>query len=128
MKGGRNFPCSRPSTLDEQAAYLLLVPDPPPAAPIPEGSIPTFLARRSFGLNLLRFLSSRVIHMRIVKIGEPVARTVENYLGRIVRLEEGQLLTVAMRGGPPEPWSYDIDRNTKDGAGFHALWDASQKT
>jgi hypothetical protein len=33
--------------------------------------------------------------MRIVKIVEPVACTVENCLGRIIRLEEGQLLTVA---------------------------------
>ncbi|KAJ7890383.1 hypothetical protein B0H13DRAFT_2040375 [Mycena leptocephala] len=74
---------------------------------------------------LPKYAGRRVIHMRIVKLVNPVACTVQNYKGRILRPEEGELLTISLRGGPSEPWAYDIDSKTKLAAGLRALWDAT---
>jgi hypothetical protein len=74
---------------------------------------------------LPKYAGRRVIHMRIVKMVNPVACTVQNYKGRILRPEEGELLTISLRGGPSEPWAYDIDCKTKLAAGLRALWDAT---
>ncbi|KAJ7110622.1 hypothetical protein C8R44DRAFT_800346 [Mycena epipterygia] len=67
----------------------------------------------------------RVVHLRILKIVEPVAFTMEGYAGRVVKPKEGELLTVSVRGSVPEPWAYDIDLKTKHGAALRALWDKS---
>ncbi|KAJ7648600.1 hypothetical protein DFH06DRAFT_571342 [Mycena polygramma] len=67
----------------------------------------------------------RVVHMRIVKIVAPIAKSADQDVVRIVRPEEGNFLSVAMRGGAPKPWAYDIDRKTKIGAALRDLWDAS---
>ncbi|KAJ6463681.1 hypothetical protein C8R47DRAFT_78336 [Mycena vitilis] len=67
----------------------------------------------------------RVVHIRIVKIIAPVAKAGYQDAVRIIRPEEGNLLTVTMRGGAPKPWAYDIDRKTKIGAALRDLWDAS---
>ncbi|KAJ6518586.1 hypothetical protein DFH09DRAFT_1363936 [Mycena vulgaris] len=69
----------------------------------------------------------RVLHVRIVKIVQPVDCAVPGYTGRVVRPEEGQLFTVRTRGGPPKPWSYNIDRRkTMGAAGLRFLWENSQ--
>ncbi|KAJ6518572.1 hypothetical protein DFH09DRAFT_1098400 [Mycena vulgaris] len=68
----------------------------------------------------------RVLHVRIVKIVQPVDCAVPGYTGRLVRPEEGQLFTVRTRGGPPKPWSYNIDRRkTMGAAGLRFLWENS---
>ncbi|KAJ7458587.1 hypothetical protein FB451DRAFT_1046772, partial [Mycena latifolia] len=73
----------------------------------------------------------RVLHMRIVKIVEPVACTVDaaSYGGRILRPEEGELVTACFRGGPPAPWTHDIDDpqpNSPLSTALRALWDISR--
>ncbi|KAJ6546029.1 hypothetical protein DFH09DRAFT_652951 [Mycena vulgaris] len=69
----------------------------------------------------------RVLHIRIVKIIEPAVCTVDGYKRRVVRPQEGHLFTVCSRGGPPEPWAYDIDRDeTKVASALRVLWDNSQ--
>ncbi|KAJ7078742.1 hypothetical protein B0H15DRAFT_532958 [Mycena belliarum] len=71
----------------------------------------------------------RVLHMRIVKIVTPVACTVdvEEYSGRLVRPEEGELLLVRTPGGATIPWSYDIDaKRTPTAEALRILWDASR--
>ncbi|KAJ7110593.1 hypothetical protein C8R44DRAFT_856871 [Mycena epipterygia] len=66
----------------------------------------------------------RMVHLRIEKIIQPVACIVEGYKGRVLKPEEGELLTVSIYRRTPEPWAYDIDRDTiKNTAGFRALWD-----
>ncbi|KAJ7110668.1 hypothetical protein C8R44DRAFT_800428 [Mycena epipterygia] len=73
----------------------------------------------------------RVLHLRIVKIIQPVTCTVEEYKGRVLKPEEGQLLNVSFCDGVPEPWAFDIDASIdiegsiQDGAGLRVLWDAS---
>ncbi|KAJ7110636.1 hypothetical protein C8R44DRAFT_261875 [Mycena epipterygia] len=64
----------------------------------------------------------RMLHLRIVKIIEPVIFTVEGYNGRMLK-PEGKLLTVSFRGGVPEPWTYGIDIEGKCSVGLRALWD-----
>ncbi|KAJ7469616.1 hypothetical protein FB451DRAFT_355537 [Mycena latifolia] len=72
----------------------------------------------------------RVLHIRIVKILQPIACTVQEqtYTGRIKRPEEGQLLTVSYFHRPPAPWMYDIDaNNSKIAAALRILWDNSRE-
>ncbi|KAJ6546056.1 hypothetical protein DFH09DRAFT_1088014 [Mycena vulgaris] len=56
----------------------------------------------------------RVLHIRIVKILQPVACSVAGYEGRVVRPKEDHLLTVRFHGGPPEAWAYDIHTPPKN--------------
>ncbi|KAJ7123275.1 hypothetical protein C8R43DRAFT_1032014 [Mycena crocata] len=72
----------------------------------------------------------RVLHMRMVKITQPVACTVKNYSGRVVQPREGELVTIYDRRyldrSLPQPWTYDIDtKRTKIAACLRALWDIS---
>jgi hypothetical protein len=75
------------------------------------------------------YADRRVVHMRFVKILEPVTCTVniDKYNGRFIRPVEGELFTVRNAGGPPKPWAYDIDEGGKSklAAGLRALWDIS---
>ncbi|KAJ7681911.1 hypothetical protein DFH06DRAFT_971971 [Mycena polygramma] len=69
----------------------------------------------------------RVVNLRIVQLITPVLSTIKGYRGRIFRPEEGELLTVSHRGGPPEPFGYDIDRHTTTTAvALRDLWDHSK--
>ncbi|KAJ7458586.1 hypothetical protein FB451DRAFT_1507970 [Mycena latifolia] len=72
----------------------------------------------------------RVLHMRIVKIVEPVACTVDaaTYDGRILRPEEGQLFSVITSRGSRKPWTYDIDNTnptSQVSTALRTLWDIS---
>ncbi|KAJ7110600.1 hypothetical protein C8R44DRAFT_261603 [Mycena epipterygia] len=71
------------------------------------------------------YAGRRVVHMRIVKIIQPVAPTEAVYTGRVPKPEEGQLLNVAKRGRAPEPWAYDVDEKGSTAAGLRVLWDNS---
>ncbi|KAJ7110680.1 hypothetical protein C8R44DRAFT_743139 [Mycena epipterygia] len=66
----------------------------------------------------------RVVHMRIVKIVQPVVR-VEGHTARLDKPEEGQLLTVSLHSRDPGPWAYDIDGATKPASALRVLWDNS---
>ncbi|KAJ6546031.1 hypothetical protein DFH09DRAFT_1040323 [Mycena vulgaris] len=68
----------------------------------------------------------RVLHIRIMKIIQPVAYTVGGYQGRVVRPEEGHLFTVRYHGGPPLPWAYDLDRDEIKLSALRVLWDNSR--
>ncbi|KAJ6576154.1 hypothetical protein DFH09DRAFT_1031684 [Mycena vulgaris] len=68
----------------------------------------------------------RVLHVRVVKIIQPVACTRPSHTGRVVRPQEGQLLTVCNHGGPAKPWAYNIDkRSSVAAAALRVLWDNS---
>ncbi|KAJ7038820.1 hypothetical protein C8F04DRAFT_1088631 [Mycena alexandri] len=66
----------------------------------------------------------RIVHMRIIKITEPVVCADEKRSRLVPRPVEGQLVMVNLRG-VPKLWAYDIEKNTVLGAAFRALWDAS---
>ncbi|KAF7334988.1 hypothetical protein MVEN_02249000 [Mycena venus] len=69
----------------------------------------------------------RVVHLRITKIVTPVSLGVEKYPGRVMKPEEGQLLTVSLHRRIPEPWAYDIDaKDTHIAAALRVLWDNSR--
>ncbi|KAJ7132508.1 hypothetical protein C8R44DRAFT_849945 [Mycena epipterygia] len=71
--------------------------------------------------------SRRVIHLRIVKVLQPLVCTVEEYKGRMLAVEEGELLAVSNYRRTPEPWEYDIDSGTgKHAAALRVLWDNSK--
>ncbi|KAJ7123249.1 hypothetical protein C8R43DRAFT_1241144 [Mycena crocata] len=72
-----------------------------------------------------KFAGHRVLHLRILKILQPVACTVQNYRGRILQPIEGELYTVGSHQGVPEPWAYDIDGKSKNATALRALWDMS---
>ncbi|KAJ7142649.1 hypothetical protein C8R44DRAFT_561450, partial [Mycena epipterygia] len=55
------------------------------------------------------YAGRRVVHMRIVKIIQPVACTVDEQNGRVLLPQEGQLLTRPRDKVAPKPWAYDID-------------------
>jgi hypothetical protein len=78
---------------------------------------------------LPKYAGRRVVHIRFVKILNPVTCMVdvEKYKGRIMRPVEGDFFTVSPHGGgPPRPWAYDIDRNKgKFATALRALWDIS---
>ncbi|KAJ7106909.1 hypothetical protein C8R44DRAFT_322675 [Mycena epipterygia] len=67
----------------------------------------------------------RVVHLRIVKIIEPVEPLVEGYNGRVLKPEEGELLAISSERRAAEPWSYDIDRKAKSAAALRVLWEKS---
>ncbi|KAJ7137521.1 hypothetical protein C8R43DRAFT_607942 [Mycena crocata] len=67
----------------------------------------------------------RIIHLRILKITHPVSCTAENYTGRIIAPQEGELFSSLSRRGVPEPWAYDIDHDTRPAIGLRALWENS---
>ncbi|KAJ7607614.1 hypothetical protein DFH06DRAFT_214545 [Mycena polygramma] len=68
----------------------------------------------------------RGLHLRIVKLLTSVSPAIEGYRGRIFKPEESQLLTVSNRGGPPEPWRYDIEQHkTTAAAALRHLWNIS---
>ncbi|KAJ6617280.1 hypothetical protein B0H10DRAFT_2218766 [Mycena sp. CBHHK59/15] len=64
----------------------------------------------------------RMLLLRIVKITEPVAPATR-YPGRLVSPVEGQLVSVHDRYGRAEPWAYNVDRDTANGAALRLLWD-----
>ncbi|KAJ6462472.1 hypothetical protein C8R45DRAFT_1080600 [Mycena sanguinolenta] len=69
----------------------------------------------------------RVVCLRIVRIVTSVFCTIKTYKGRVVRPEEGQLLTLSLRGRGPAPWSYDIDAHKSAAAhALRILWDNSK--
>ncbi|KAJ7720051.1 hypothetical protein B0H16DRAFT_392803 [Mycena metata] len=68
----------------------------------------------------------RVVHMRILRIVRPIASVFLNYEGRLLEPQEGELLTVALRGQAPEPWKCDLARKNSTAAAFRALWDVSR--
>ncbi|KAJ7106914.1 hypothetical protein C8R44DRAFT_885605 [Mycena epipterygia] len=65
----------------------------------------------------------RVVHLRVMKIVEPVECVFEGYSGRVLKPEEGELLTMSSENRAPEPWSYDIDRKAQSAAALRVLWD-----
>ncbi|KAJ6566118.1 hypothetical protein B0H19DRAFT_1066463 [Mycena capillaripes] len=65
----------------------------------------------------------RSVHLRITKIVNPSSYTVENYTGRILKPQEGELLTQRKYGHAPAPWAYDMDSQTDRAVAFRALWD-----
>ncbi|KAJ7700380.1 hypothetical protein B0H17DRAFT_1047116 [Mycena rosella] len=72
--------------------------------------------------------AGRVLHLRILKIVNPVAFAVdsESYTGQILRPKEGHLFRIIDRHGVPGPWTYDIDhRESKIAAAFQILWENS---
>ncbi|KAJ6555675.1 hypothetical protein DFH09DRAFT_1165096 [Mycena vulgaris] len=80
---------------------------------------------------LPEYAGRRVLHLRIVKIIQPVACNVPGYNGRVGRPEEGQLFTVYPRhaAGKPTPWAYDIDdsrRSLSSSSALQVLWDIPQ--
>ncbi|KAJ7718646.1 hypothetical protein B0H16DRAFT_1387704 [Mycena metata] len=66
----------------------------------------------------------RIVHIRIVKITEPVVCVDEKRSQLVYRPVEGQLVMLN-REGAAEPWAYDIERETTRGAALRALWDVS---
>ncbi|KAJ6462438.1 hypothetical protein C8R45DRAFT_1026779 [Mycena sanguinolenta] len=69
----------------------------------------------------------RVVCFRIVRIVTPVSCTVNRYKGRVIKPEEGQLLTLSLHGRAPAPWSYDIDAHKSAAAhALRVLWDSSK--
>ncbi|KAJ7708103.1 hypothetical protein B0H17DRAFT_1325089 [Mycena rosella] len=77
---------------------------------------------------LSEYAGRRVLHMRIVKLLQPVTCTMDarGYNGRFLRPQEDQLLTVRFRGARPEPWLYDIDKKFKPATALRVLWDNSR--
>ncbi|KAJ7458590.1 hypothetical protein FB451DRAFT_581593 [Mycena latifolia] len=72
----------------------------------------------------------RVVHIRILKIVNSVTcMDAVTDTGRILRPEEGELLTVRFYGRLPAPWTHDIDRpypNSPVSIALRALWDISR--
>ncbi|KAJ7110574.1 hypothetical protein C8R44DRAFT_883708 [Mycena epipterygia] len=64
----------------------------------------------------------RVVHLRIVKITQPVECTMENYTGRVLKPEEGELFVVSSYNRAPEPWAYDVDAKGTCAAALRVLW------
>ncbi|KAJ7724357.1 hypothetical protein B0H16DRAFT_1596490, partial [Mycena metata] len=68
----------------------------------------------------------RLLRMRIVKIVTPVASIIPGYeQGRILEPKEGELLTLALRGGNPAPWELDLGSKSQFADAMRALWDHS---
>ncbi|KAJ6452325.1 hypothetical protein C8R47DRAFT_1229490 [Mycena vitilis] len=72
------------------------------------------------------FAGRRVIHLRIVKIIEPVKCTLGGFEGRMIEPKDGELLTLSRRSTAPEPWACDLDRDTRRAVALRTLWDASK--
>ncbi|KAF8147125.1 hypothetical protein K438DRAFT_1989843 [Mycena galopus ATCC 62051] len=68
----------------------------------------------------------RVIFLRIIKIITPVSSNVneKEQTGRVLKPEEGKLLTLSRRGGTTHPWARDIDESHA-AAALRVLWDNS---
>ncbi|KAJ6611908.1 hypothetical protein B0H10DRAFT_2437240 [Mycena sp. CBHHK59/15] len=60
--------------------------------------------------------------LRIVKITEPVVPATR-YPGRLVSPAQGQLVSVHDQCGRAEPWAYNVERDTANGAALRLLWD-----
>ncbi|KAJ7606351.1 hypothetical protein DFH06DRAFT_1150044 [Mycena polygramma] len=68
----------------------------------------------------------RILHLRITKIIEPVRCTVTGYTGRLLRPEEGALLTMCLPWETdPEPWAVDLDSDYQNSRSLRVLWDAA---
>jgi hypothetical protein len=66
----------------------------------------------------------RVVHLRITKMVGPISRHMR-FEGSPA--SEGQLLTRSYHGvGPPEPWAYDIDKDSAMATALRVLWDNSR--
>ncbi|KAJ7082679.1 hypothetical protein B0H15DRAFT_436528 [Mycena belliarum] len=77
---------------------------------------------------LPEYAGRRMIHLRFIKILEPVAPLVDlkTYSGRMQRPQEGELFTVSHYGRLPKPWAVDIDApNSGPAAALRQLWDIS---
>ncbi|KAJ7082663.1 hypothetical protein B0H15DRAFT_436371 [Mycena belliarum] len=76
---------------------------------------------------LPEYAGRRMIHLRFIKILEPVSPLVDlkTYDGRMQRPQEGELFEVSHYGRLPKPWAYDIDANFKPAAVLRQLWDIS---
>ncbi|KAJ6535646.1 hypothetical protein B0H19DRAFT_1383129 [Mycena capillaripes] len=66
---------------------------------------------------------SRLVRLRFTKILSPPVCAQRNYNGRVLKPEEGELLTLQIRGRAPAPWAYNIDSKSQPGVAFRALWD-----
>ncbi|KAJ7620885.1 hypothetical protein DFH06DRAFT_1105789 [Mycena polygramma] len=68
----------------------------------------------------------RILHLRITKIIEPVRCTVTGYTGRLLRPEEGALLTMCLPWETdPEPWAVDLDSDYQNSRSLRVLRDAA---
>ncbi|KAJ7082631.1 hypothetical protein B0H15DRAFT_1024405 [Mycena belliarum] len=78
---------------------------------------------------LPEYAGRRVLHLRFIRILEPASATMDRPASsakRVLRPEEGQLLTISCQLDPPSPWAYDIDKPRVDAAAaLRALWDNS---
>ncbi|KAJ7082661.1 hypothetical protein B0H15DRAFT_1024426 [Mycena belliarum] len=77
---------------------------------------------------LPEYAGRRMIHLRFIKIVEPVSPLVDlkTNRGRMQRPQEGELFTVSRYRGLPKPWAYDIDaEKSKPAAVLRQLWDVS---
>ncbi|KAJ7074843.1 hypothetical protein B0H15DRAFT_792677 [Mycena belliarum] len=79
---------------------------------------------------LPEYAGRRMIHLRVIKVLEPVSPLVDlqTYRGRIQEPREGELFTVSHYGRLPKPWAYDIDASNSRAAALRALWDYSRTT
>ncbi|KAF8143455.1 hypothetical protein K438DRAFT_1945831 [Mycena galopus ATCC 62051] len=69
----------------------------------------------------------RVINLRITEIHTPISSTRTGDSRKILKPEEGQLLTYSRYGRAPEPWAYDIDaKDTALALVLRILWDNSR--
>ncbi|KAJ7119221.1 hypothetical protein C8R43DRAFT_1077120 [Mycena crocata] len=69
----------------------------------------------------------RVLHLRFLKMFEPVTCAVTHSTGRIVEPREGELFSVRFRGNAAEPWAWDIDnRDEPCSIALRELWDSSR--
>ncbi|KAK7018454.1 hypothetical protein R3P38DRAFT_2982815 [Favolaschia claudopus] len=70
----------------------------------------------------------RVLHLRIVKIVDPVKSNVaDQHDYHLCEPQEGQLLATVRGREPPQPWAYDIDNNSASVAvGLRMLWENSR--
>lgn len=66
-----------------------------------------------------------MVHLRIVKITQPVKCSVEDYTGPVLKPEEGELLVVSSYNREPQAWAYDVDDKRKAAAALRVLWHKS---
>ncbi|KAJ6546020.1 hypothetical protein DFH09DRAFT_1171800 [Mycena vulgaris] len=82
---------------------------------------------------LPEYAGRRVVHMRIMRIIQPVGCAADVPVSgssrrRMLQPEEGELYTVQDRGSPPKSWAYDIDndrRKSNTAFAFQVLWENS---
>ncbi|KAJ7082648.1 hypothetical protein B0H15DRAFT_785662, partial [Mycena belliarum] len=78
---------------------------------------------------LPEYAGRRVLHIRFLKMIEPVSLAVDLPAPpeRVMRPEEGELFIISRYGQAPRPWAYDVDRPNVDAAAIlRDLWENSR--